>query len=102
MNLGFAYECGLRGASPISAGWEDFGGGSAVLPTLNEGLEIELSDFDTQNATLKGDSLWQVAEIVIGGVPTILDVHCMCFLMSLCITLLQGCVSKNQMNQIRL
>jgi hypothetical protein len=34
---------------------EGFAGGSAVLPMLSEGLEIELSDFEAENATLKGD-----------------------------------------------
>jgi hypothetical protein len=46
-------------------------------------LEIELSDFEAENATLKGDDVWQVVEIVIGGVPTILEVGFMCLFMSL-------------------
>jgi hypothetical protein len=37
-------------------------------------LEIELSYFEVENATLKGDYLWQVVEIVVAGVPTILEV----------------------------
>jgi len=41
----------------ISTGREDFTGGSAVLPTLSESWEIELSDFEAENATLKGDYL---------------------------------------------
>jgi hypothetical protein len=36
-------------------------------------LEVEHSDFKAENAMLKGDYLWQVVEIVIGGIPTILD-----------------------------
>jgi hypothetical protein len=69
---------GAQGGSQISTGWEDFPGGNAVLPTRSEGLEIELSDFEAENATLKGDYLRQVVEIVIGGVPTVLEVRFMC------------------------
>jgi hypothetical protein len=50
---------------------------------LSEGLEIELSDFEAKNATLKGDYLWQLVEIVIGGVPTVLEVGYMCLFISL-------------------
>jgi hypothetical protein len=46
-------------------------------------MEIELSNFEAENATLKGDYLWQVVEIVIGGVPTVLEVRFMCLFMSL-------------------
>jgi len=35
---------------------------------------IELCDFEAENATLIGHYSQQVVEIVIGGVPTILDV----------------------------
>jgi hypothetical protein len=42
---------------------------------LSEGLVIALSDLDTENATLKGDYLRKVVEIVIGVIPTILEVH---------------------------
>jgi len=62
---------------------------------VSEGLDIELSDFEAEDATLKGDSLWQVVEIVIGGVPTILEVCFMCLFMSLSRILLQGSVSTN-------
>jgi hypothetical protein len=50
---------------------------------LSEGLEIELSGFEAGNATLKGDYLRQVVEIVIGVVPTVLEVRFMCLFMSL-------------------
>jgi hypothetical protein len=46
-------------------------------------LDIELSDFEAEDATLKGDYLQQVVEIVIGGVPTVLEVGLMCLFMSL-------------------
>jgi hypothetical protein len=64
-------------------------------------LEIELSDFEAENATLKGDYLWQVVEIVIGGVPTVLEVRCMYLFMSLGRILLQGSVSTNLCGPMR-
>jgi len=57
--------------------------GRAVLSTLSEGLEIELSDFETENATQKGDYLWQAVEIVIGGFPTVLGIRFMSAVMPL-------------------
>ena len=58
-------------------------------------MDIELSDFEAENATLKGDYLQQVVEIVIGGIPTVLEIHFMCLFMSLGRILSQGCVSTN-------
>ena len=69
---------------------EDFAGGSPVLLMLSEGLEIEFSHFEAENATLKGDYLLQVVEIAIGGVPTILEVRIMCLFVSLSRILLEG------------
>jgi hypothetical protein len=68
---------------------------------LSEGLEIELSDFKAENAMLKGDYLWQVVEILIGGVPTILEVSYMSLLMALGKILLQGSVSTNLFSPMR-
>jgi len=68
---------------------------------LCEGLEIELSEFHAEDTTLTGDYLWQVVEIVIGGVPTVLEVLLRCFFMSLGRILLQGSVSTNQFDPIR-
>jgi hypothetical protein len=51
--------------SQISTGREDFAGGSSVLTMLSERLEIEFSDFETENAMLGRDYLWLVVEIVI-------------------------------------
>jgi hypothetical protein len=68
---------------------------------LSEGLEIELSDFEAENATLKGDFLWHVIEIVIGGVPTILEVRFVSLFMSLGRKLLQGSVSMNRFGAMR-
>jgi hypothetical protein len=62
---------------------------------VSKGLEIELSDFKAENATLKGDYLWQVVEIVIGGVPTVLETRFVCIVMSLGKILLQGSISTN-------
>jgi hypothetical protein len=68
---------------------------------LSEGLEIELSDFEAEDATLKGDYLWQVVEIVIGGVPTVLEVRFICLFMSLGRILLEGSVSTNLFDPMR-
>jgi len=102
-----SHEFGLRiwleaqGGRQISTGREDIACGSAVLLTLSEGFEIDLSDFEAEDATLKADYLWQVVEVVIGGVPTVLEVRFMCFLMSLGRILLQGSVSTNLFDPMR-
>jgi len=62
---------------------------------LSEGFEIELSESKAENATLKGDYQGQVVDIVIGGVPTVLESCFMCFFMSLGRILLQGSISTN-------
>jgi len=86
---------GAQGGTQISTGRDDFAGGSAFLLTLSESLEIELSDFEAENATRKGDYLWQVAEIVIGGIPTVREVCFRCLFMSLSRILLEHSVSTN-------
>jgi len=58
-------------------------------------LEIELNNFEAENAMLNGDDLGQVVEMVIGGVPTVLEVGIMCMFMSLGRILLQGSISMN-------
>jgi len=70
-------------------------------PNPERGLEIELSGFEAENATLKGDYLWQVVEIVVGGVPTVLKVHFLCLVMSLGRILLQCSVSTNLFSPMR-
>jgi hypothetical protein len=40
----------------------------------SQGLKSELTDFEADNAMLKGDYWWQVVLIVIGGDPTVLEV----------------------------
>jgi hypothetical protein len=92
---------GAPGCCKISTGSDDFAGGSAVVQTLSEGLETELSDFDAANATPKSDYVWQIVEIVIGGIPTVLEVCLMCLFMSLGRILLQGAVSTNLFGPIR-
>ena len=93
--FGLPIWLGAQGGSQISTRREDFAGGSAVLPTLSKGLEIELSDFEAENATLKGNYLWQVIEIGIGSVPTDLVVCFRCLIMSLDRMLLRGSRSMN-------
>jgi hypothetical protein len=68
---------------------------------MSEGLEIELSDIEAEDATLKGDYLWQVVEIVIGGVPTVLEVRCLCLFISLGRLLFEGSVSTNLFDPMR-
>jgi hypothetical protein len=72
-----------------------------VLPTLSEGLDIELSASEAEDATLKGDSFWQVVAIVIGGVPTVLEVRFICLFMSLGSILLQGSISTNMFGPMK-
>jgi len=72
--FGLRIRQGAQGGSQISSGREEFAGGSTGLPTLSEGLEVDLSDFEAEDATLRGDYMRQVAEIVTGGVPTVLEV----------------------------
>jgi len=74
---------------------KDSAGGSAVLQTLSQGFEIELSDYEAADATLKRDYLGHIVEIVISGIPTVLEVHSMFFFMSQCRLLLQGSISTN-------
>jgi len=99
--FGLRIRLGAQGGSQISAGREDFGGGSAVLSTVSEGWEIELSDCEAENAMLKVVYLRQVVEIVIGGVPTVLEIRFMCMFVSLGRILLQGSVSTNLFDPVR-
>jgi len=50
---------------------------------------------------LKGDCLGQVVEIVIGGVPTVLEIRFMGLFISLCRILLQASASTNQFDPVR-
>jgi hypothetical protein len=99
--FGLRISLGALGGSQISGGREDFAGGSAVLSTLSEDLEIELSDFEAENATLNGDYLRQVVEIVIEGVPTVLKIRFMCLFVSLGRILLQASISTNLFDPVR-
>jgi hypothetical protein len=62
---------------------------------VSEGFEIELPDFDAEDAMLNDDYLWQEVKIVIGGVPTVLEVRFMLKYMSHSQILLQDSVSTN-------
>jgi hypothetical protein len=84
-----------------STGSEDLAGVSAVLPMLSKGLEFELPDFTAEDTTVNGNYFWQVVEIVIGGVPTVIEVHFMHMFMSLGTILLQGSVLTNQFDPMR-
>ena len=62
---------------------------------------IALSDFEAENATLKGDYFQEVVEIVIVAVPTVLEVRFMYLFMSLGRILLQGSVLANLFGPMR-
>jgi len=68
---------------------------------LSEGLKSELSEFEAEYATLKGEYLWQVVEIVIGGVATVLEARLMCSFRCFGEILLQGSVSTNLFDPMR-
>jgi len=55
--FGLRIWLGAQGGSQICARREDFAGGHAVLSMLSEGLEIELSHLEAENATLTGKLL---------------------------------------------
>jgi hypothetical protein len=99
--FGLRISLGAQGGSQISAGMEDFASCSAVFLTLSEGLESELSNFESGNAMLNGHCLRQVVEIVIGGDPTVLEIRFMYSFMSLDRILLQGSVSTNLSKPVR-
>jgi hypothetical protein len=63
-------------------------------------LEIELSDFEEENTTVKGDCLRRVFVIEIGGIPNIHEIHYMCLFMSLGRILLNGIVLRNMFNPV--
>ena len=64
-------------------------------------MDVELSNSKAKNATPNSDYLWQVVEIVNGGVPTIHEVRFMCLLMRLGRILLQGSISTNLLDPVR-
>jgi len=86
---------GTQGGSQISTGKEDITTSNVVFVMLSEGFGIELSDFEAENATLKGYHLQQVVEIVIGGSPTVLEICFIWVMMSFGRILLQSSLSTN-------
>jgi len=62
---------------------------------LREVFELELCHCEAENLTPEGHDPWQVVEIVIGGVSTILEVHFMLLIMSLGSILFQGSIRMN-------
>jgi hypothetical protein len=99
--FGLRIWLGNQGGSKISTAREGFGTSSAVLLTLSEGWNIELTDFEPENVTLKGDYFWQVVVIVIGGDPTVLEVRFMCLFKTLGRILLKGSVLRNLFSPMR-
>lgn len=99
--FGLHIRGGSQRGSLIRTGREDLASGCDNLPTLSQGLEIEHSDFEAEDAMLNGHHPSQVFEIVIGGDPTILAVHFMGMFMSLSRILWQGSVLTNLFNPIR-
>jgi len=91
----------IQGGSQISTVRENLACGSAVLPMLSKALEIELFDIEAEDVTLKSDYLWQVVEIVIGGVPMVVEVRFLWLFMSLSRILMQGSVSTNLLDPMR-
>jgi hypothetical protein len=68
----------VQWGSQLSTGRDNVPAGRAFLLVLGQGLLFKRSDFEAENATLKGNYLRQVVENVVGGIQTVLEVHCMC------------------------
>jgi len=99
--FGLRIVLGAQGRCQISTRWEDLACFSAFLLTLRVGLEIEPLDFKAENSMMTGDFLCQVVEIVIRGIPTVLDINVKCLFMSLGRILLKGSISTTLLNPIR-
>jgi len=65
-------------------------------------LEIELSDIEVANVTLQWDHLREAVLIVIGGDSNVLEVRIMHLFMSPCRIQLQGYVTTNLCDPIRI
>jgi hypothetical protein len=104
--FGLQTSLGVQWVGQISTGREDFACRGGVLPTLSEGLRIELPDFDGEDATLQGDYLLQVVNIVIGDVPTVLEFCYRCLFISLGRILMQGsesmCLFQPMTNEVHI
>jgi len=68
---------------------------------VSEGLEIELSDFEAETAKLKDDHSQLVVEMVIRGIPTVLEIPLMSLAMAVSRILLEGSISTNPFNPVR-
>ena len=90
--FGFRIWLEAQGGIQLSTGRGDLQGGCVVLLMLSKGFGIKLSDFEAGNVTLKDDYLWQVVEIVIGGVLTVVEVRFMYLFMCLRRIMLQGSI----------
>jgi hypothetical protein len=58
-----------------------------------------LPDFEAEDEMMEGEYLWQIVEIVFGGVPTLLEVRFICLFMSHGRKLLQVSVSTNMFHK---
>jgi hypothetical protein len=56
-DFGLHISLGAPGGCKISTVGDERAGGSAVLPTLCEGLKIELTHCEAEDTMLKGDCL---------------------------------------------
>jgi hypothetical protein len=99
--FGLRVSLGAPGGCLICTGREDYAGGSAALLTLSEYLENQLADFEVEDATLNSNYVLRVVEIVIGGVPPVLEVRFMCLCISLGRILIQHSVSTNLFNRLK-
>jgi hypothetical protein len=92
---------GSSEGSQINTGSEDIACGSAVLPMVTAGFEIEISDYEAEHAALPSRYFWQVVEIVIRGVLTVVEVGFICVFISLSRILLQFSLSTNLFGPIQ-
>jgi hypothetical protein len=83
---------GSPGAQPDQHPKGGCSGARAVLSTLSECFEIEVSDFEIENTTLKHDYSKEVVQTIIGGVVTDYEIRFMFLFMSLSRRLLQGSI----------
>jgi hypothetical protein len=92
---------GAQGGSKISTGRDDIACDSVVLPMLSKCFDIQLANFEPENATMNGDYLLQGVENVNGGIPTILEVWLRFLFMSLRRIQLTGSLSPNLFDPMR-
>jgi hypothetical protein len=75
--------------------------GQRCVPDTERGLDIELSELEAENTTVKRDYLRQEVEIVMRGVLIVHEVRFMCLFLYLGRILLNGYVSTNLFDLLR-